>query len=116
MAAVCRQQKSLLCRVQVIFKDNNEDTDMSKDVTKAADELRNKIVSMAGHELKKAQSDFLSRSITWRLEFDKADGTSAMILHWEAVNSDSSSLEYLVEKWAYDIGKEIRFDIVAKAS
>jgi hypothetical protein len=88
---------------------------MSEEVKKAADKLRNKIVSIAGIELKRAQSDFLSKSITWRIGFDKAGADSAMILHWEPVNSDGSSLEYLVEKWVYDISKQIRFSIVAKA-
>lgn len=87
---------------------------MSEEVKEAADELRNKIASIAGIELKRAQSDFLSKSITWRIAFDKAGADSAMILHWEPVNSDSTSLEYLVEKWVYDASKQIRFSIVAK--
>jgi hypothetical protein len=87
---------------------------MSEEVKKAADELRNKIVSIAGIELKRAQSDFLSESITWRIEFDKPGADSAMILYWEPVNSESTSLEYLVEKWVYDTSKQIRFSIVAK--
>ena len=88
---------------------------MTEEVKEAADELRNKIVSIAGIELKRAQSDFLSKSITWRIAFDKAGADSAMVLHWEPVNSDSASLEYLVEKWVYDTSKQIRFSIVAKA-
>lgn len=87
---------------------------MSEEVKEAADELRNKIVSIAGIELKRAQSDFLSKSITWRIAFDKAGADSAMVLHWEPVNSDGASLEYLVEKWAFDTSKQIRFSIVAK--
>ncbi len=89
---------------------------MSNEVNKAADELKNKIVDLAGFELKKAESGLLSKSIKWRLEFDKSDGESVMILHWEAVDRSHATLEYLVEKWAYDTGKLIRFNIVARAS
>lgn len=89
---------------------------MSNDVNKAADELKNKIVDLAGFELKKAQSSLLSKSINWRLEFDKADGKSVMILHWEAVDRSHATLEYLVEKWAYDTGRLIKFNIVARAN
>ena len=88
---------------------------MSNAVNKSADGLKNKIVDLAGFELKKAQGSLLNKSIKWHLEFDKADGESVMILHWEAVDRSHATLEYLVEKWAYDTGKLIRFNIVARA-
>ncbi len=89
---------------------------MSKVAIKAADELKNKIVSIAGIELEKAQSGLLSKSIKWHLEFDNADSENVMILYWEAIDRSHATLEYLVEKWVYDTGKLIKFNIVARAN
>ena len=88
---------------------------MSKEVKSSADELKDRIVSLAGIELEKSQSKLLSKSITWHLEFDKADGKNAVVLRWEAINSNSTFLECLVEKWVLDISEQIRFNIITRA-
>lgn len=88
---------------------------MDNEVKKAADELKETIVSIAGVELHKTQSDILNKSITWQLEFDQGEGESTIILRWQAVNSKSTFLEYMVEQWTGDISKKINFNIIAKA-
>ena len=88
---------------------------MDNEVKQAANELKDAIVSIAGVELQKAQSEILNKSITWQLEFDQVEGESAMILRWQAVNSKSTFLECLVEQWTGDTSKKINFNIIAKA-
>ena len=88
---------------------------MDNKVKKAADELKDAIVSIAGLELNKAQSEILNKSITWQLEFDQDESESSMILRWQAFVNKSTVLEYMVEQWAGDTSKKINYNIIAKA-
>ena len=88
---------------------------MNNEVKKAVDKLKDTIVSIAGVELHKTQSDILSKSITWQLEFDQGEGENTIILRWQAVNSRSTFLEYMVEQWTGDISKKMNFNIITKA-